>query len=188
MTLAEHAELTWAHIARSASMSIDRARRLLGYRPRYTSLQAIAEALQWLPRHGEVDIGPDELTRLTQPHRDREAILEGVGSSRHCPPGSNNGRCGPRTDTTTHRSCPVARPNGSRQCVRRWFVSPATGFDLPESTLWTLCEARIRPDDRFINLVPFRVQARGVNVWLPSCPNAPGGLVVIHNHDCLDAG
>jgi nucleoside-diphosphate-sugar epimerase len=62
VTLAEHADLTWTHIARSASMSIDRARRLLGYRPRYTSLQAIAEALQWLQRHGEVDIGPDELT------------------------------------------------------------------------------------------------------------------------------
>ena len=60
MTPAEHADLTWAHIARSASMSIDRARRLLGYRPRYTSLQAIADAVA--TASCEVDIGPDELT------------------------------------------------------------------------------------------------------------------------------
>ena len=66
---------------------------------------------------------------------------------------------------TTRRSCPVARPNGSRQWGSRWFGSPATGFDLPESTLWMPCEARIQPDDSFINLVPFRVQARDVNVW-----------------------
>ena len=42
-------------------MSLGKARRLLGYRPQYTSLQAAAEALQWLERNGQVDMGPDEL-------------------------------------------------------------------------------------------------------------------------------
>jgi nucleoside-diphosphate-sugar epimerase len=60
-TSAEHADTTWEHIARSPSASIEKARRLLGFRPRYTSLQAVAEALQWLQRHGEVDVGTDEL-------------------------------------------------------------------------------------------------------------------------------
>jgi nucleoside-diphosphate-sugar epimerase len=60
-TSAEHAEKTWEHIARSPSASIDKGRRLLGYRPRYTSLQAVAEALQWLQRNGKVDLGPDKL-------------------------------------------------------------------------------------------------------------------------------
>jgi hypothetical protein len=43
-------------------MSIDEAERLLGYRPRYTSLQAIAEALHWLQRNHQVDVGHDEFT------------------------------------------------------------------------------------------------------------------------------
>ena len=127
MTPAEHADLTWAHIARSASMSIDRARRLLGYRPRYTSLQAIADAVataSWRSR-----------TRARRTHRLTPTSPGQAGDPRGgrfespLPPGSNNGRCGPRTGTITYRSCAVARPNGSRQCVSRWFVSPATGFD-----------------------------------------------------------
>jgi nucleoside-diphosphate-sugar epimerase len=60
-TSAEHADTTWEHIARSPSASIAKGRRLLGYRPRYTSLQAVAEALQWLQRNGKVDLGGDEL-------------------------------------------------------------------------------------------------------------------------------
>jgi nucleoside-diphosphate-sugar epimerase len=39
---------TWDHIAHSPSVSIDKARRLLGYMPAYTSLQAIGESLAWL--------------------------------------------------------------------------------------------------------------------------------------------
>jgi nucleoside-diphosphate-sugar epimerase len=40
-------------------MSIDKARRQLGYAPRYTSLQAIADGLAWLAANGHVDLGPD---------------------------------------------------------------------------------------------------------------------------------
>jgi nucleoside-diphosphate-sugar epimerase len=40
-------------------MSIDKARQQLGYTPRYSSLQAIADGLAWLAAHGHVDLGPD---------------------------------------------------------------------------------------------------------------------------------
>jgi len=39
------AEITWDHIARSPHCSIARAQALLGYEPRYTSLEAIQESL-----------------------------------------------------------------------------------------------------------------------------------------------
>jgi nucleoside-diphosphate-sugar epimerase len=60
-TSTEHADITWDHIAHSPSASIEKARRLLGYRPRYTSLQAVAEALHWLHRNGKVDLGGHDL-------------------------------------------------------------------------------------------------------------------------------
>lgn len=46
------ANATWDHIAHSPNASIAKARRLLGYQPRYTSLQAVYEALQWLITNG----------------------------------------------------------------------------------------------------------------------------------------
>ena len=57
LTDPKHAETTWEHIARSPSSSIEKARRLLGYQPQYTSLQAVAEALRWLIDDGQVDTG-----------------------------------------------------------------------------------------------------------------------------------
>ena len=42
---AEDAQATWEHIARSPCHSIDKGRRLLGYAPRYTSLQAVQESV-----------------------------------------------------------------------------------------------------------------------------------------------
>lgn len=50
----EDAQATWEHIARSPSHSIDKARRLLGYAPRYCSLDAVHEALDWLIADGQV--------------------------------------------------------------------------------------------------------------------------------------
>lgn len=44
----EVARATWDHIAHSPNCSIDKARRLLGYRPRYSSLEAVQEAVRWL--------------------------------------------------------------------------------------------------------------------------------------------
>jgi nucleoside-diphosphate-sugar epimerase len=53
---AEHAEATREHVARSIAASIDRARDVLGYRPRYSSLQALRESLGWLAANGHVDL------------------------------------------------------------------------------------------------------------------------------------
>ncbi len=65
-TADELAESSWEHIVRSHSMSIDKARRQLGYAPRYTSLQAIADGLAWLVAQGQVDLGPDGARILSQ--------------------------------------------------------------------------------------------------------------------------
>lgn len=51
----ETAEATWDHIAHSPNCSIGKARRLLDYRPRYGSLQAVRESLGWLIQNGVVD-------------------------------------------------------------------------------------------------------------------------------------
>jgi nucleoside-diphosphate-sugar epimerase len=45
---------TWDHIAHSPNCSIAKAERLLEYRPRYSSLDAVYEAVQWLIAHGQV--------------------------------------------------------------------------------------------------------------------------------------
>jgi nucleoside-diphosphate-sugar epimerase len=39
---------TWDHIAHSPNCSIAKAQRLLGYQPRYTSLEAVQESVAWL--------------------------------------------------------------------------------------------------------------------------------------------
>ena len=52
---AEEAAATWDHIAHSPNCSIAKAERLLNYRPRYSSLQAVREAVDWLMEHGQVN-------------------------------------------------------------------------------------------------------------------------------------
>jgi nucleoside-diphosphate-sugar epimerase len=54
---AGHAEATREHVARSIAASIDRAREVLGYRPRFSSLDALHESLRWLAANGHVDLG-----------------------------------------------------------------------------------------------------------------------------------
>jgi nucleoside-diphosphate-sugar epimerase len=44
----EEAAATWDHIAHSPNCSIEKACRLLDYRPRYSSLEAVSESLGWL--------------------------------------------------------------------------------------------------------------------------------------------
>ena len=56
----EHAGMTREHVARSIAASIDRAREVLGYRPRYGSLEALRESLRWLVRNGRVDVGDQD--------------------------------------------------------------------------------------------------------------------------------
>lgn len=51
-TAEEHAETTLNHVLRSHAMSIDKAKRMLGYRPAHTSLQATREAVEWLNDNG----------------------------------------------------------------------------------------------------------------------------------------
>jgi nucleoside-diphosphate-sugar epimerase len=52
----EDARMTWDHIAHSPCMSIEKAKRLLAYRPRFSSLQAVYESVQWLLQHRVIDI------------------------------------------------------------------------------------------------------------------------------------
>jgi nucleoside-diphosphate-sugar epimerase len=44
----KEAEITWGHIARSPNCSIEKAKRLIAYQPRYRSLEAIREAIMHL--------------------------------------------------------------------------------------------------------------------------------------------
>lgn len=53
---ADEAAATWDHIAHSPCCSIAKAQRLLNYQPRYTSLQAVYEAVQWLIEHRAIQI------------------------------------------------------------------------------------------------------------------------------------
>jgi nucleoside-diphosphate-sugar epimerase len=55
------AEATREHTFRSITASIARAREVLGYAPRYTSLGALHEALGWLVANGEADVGGQPL-------------------------------------------------------------------------------------------------------------------------------
>ncbi len=50
----EDAASTWDHIAHSPHCSIEKARRLLGFSPRYTPLQAVCESLSWLQANGKL--------------------------------------------------------------------------------------------------------------------------------------
>jgi nucleoside-diphosphate-sugar epimerase len=60
LTGAEHATATREHTMRSITASIDRAREVLGYAPRYSSLDALHEALAWLVANGQADVGGQE--------------------------------------------------------------------------------------------------------------------------------
>jgi nucleoside-diphosphate-sugar epimerase len=51
------AQATLEHISRSPSHSMEKARRLLGFAPRYSSLEAVQEAVRWLIAEGRVEAG-----------------------------------------------------------------------------------------------------------------------------------
>jgi nucleoside-diphosphate-sugar epimerase len=55
---AEEATATYDHIAHSPNCSITKAQRLLGYQPRYRSIDAVTEALAWLIDNGIVSPAP----------------------------------------------------------------------------------------------------------------------------------
>jgi nucleoside-diphosphate-sugar epimerase len=51
---AKDAAVTWDHIAHSPNCSIAKARTMLGYEPRYSSLEAVRESVSWLIEQGVV--------------------------------------------------------------------------------------------------------------------------------------
>jgi nucleoside-diphosphate-sugar epimerase len=53
----EQAAATRDHIERSITASIARGREVLGYAPRYSSLETLQESVRWLAANGEVDTG-----------------------------------------------------------------------------------------------------------------------------------
>jgi nucleoside-diphosphate-sugar epimerase len=55
----QDAHLAWEHITRSSCLSIEKARRRLGYEPRYSSLAAIQEAVAALIAAGKVQAPKD---------------------------------------------------------------------------------------------------------------------------------
>jgi nucleoside-diphosphate-sugar epimerase len=55
-TTSEYAEASLAHISRSHSMSIEKARRMIGYAPRYSTLEAVQEGLDWLAANGRLNL------------------------------------------------------------------------------------------------------------------------------------
>lgn len=52
----DEASATWDHIAHSPNASIEKARRLIQYEPRYTSLEAVREAVTWLIDNQRIQI------------------------------------------------------------------------------------------------------------------------------------
>jgi nucleoside-diphosphate-sugar epimerase len=52
----DHAAATRDHIERSIAASIERARSILGFTPRYSSLDALRESLRWLVEHRRADV------------------------------------------------------------------------------------------------------------------------------------
>ena len=52
----EDAQATWDHIAHSPNCSIAKTQQRLNYQPRYSSLQAVYEAVTWLIEHKVIEV------------------------------------------------------------------------------------------------------------------------------------
>jgi len=50
----EESNVTWDHIAHSPNCSIDKAKRLLDYAPKYGSIEAVKESLVWLQENNQL--------------------------------------------------------------------------------------------------------------------------------------
>lgn len=50
----EDARNTWAHLAHCSNYSIAKAQKVLGYQPRYSSLEGVCDSLNWLIEHGQL--------------------------------------------------------------------------------------------------------------------------------------
>ncbi len=49
-------DYTWAHIQHSSNCSIEKAKKIIGYHPRYTSMEAVYESLMWLIKNGKIKL------------------------------------------------------------------------------------------------------------------------------------
>ena len=52
----DDAKVTWDHLLHSSCCSIEKARAVLGYQPRHTSLEAVKESLAWLIQNGRIEV------------------------------------------------------------------------------------------------------------------------------------
>ncbi|MHC5905583.1 NAD-dependent epimerase/dehydratase family protein [Streptomyces sp. S6] len=58
-TTPELGDTSWEHLRRSHCFSIEKARTILGYTPRYEPEEACLESVRWLVEHGELEVaGP----------------------------------------------------------------------------------------------------------------------------------
>ena len=58
-TTEEHHGASWEHLSRSHCCSIDKARNLIGYQPRYEPDAAVLESVRWLVEHDQLQVaGP----------------------------------------------------------------------------------------------------------------------------------
>ena len=55
-TDSDAAESSWEHLVRNHYFSIDKARTLLGYTPRYEPEEAVLESVRWLIDHEQLDV------------------------------------------------------------------------------------------------------------------------------------
>jgi nucleoside-diphosphate-sugar epimerase len=53
---AKNAQNTWDHLTHCSNCSIAKAQKLLGYQPRYSSMEAVWESLTWLIEHGQLTV------------------------------------------------------------------------------------------------------------------------------------
>jgi nucleoside-diphosphate-sugar epimerase len=55
-TTPEHAEASWGHLYRNHYLTIEKAKSLLGFAPRYEPEAAILESVRWLLEHDELEV------------------------------------------------------------------------------------------------------------------------------------
>ncbi len=55
-TTPEHAEASWGHLYRNHCFSIEKAKSLLHYAPRYEPEEAVLESVRWLIDHGHLSV------------------------------------------------------------------------------------------------------------------------------------
>ena len=55
-TAEEHSDCSWEHLMRSQYVSIEKARTVLGYTPRYEPDAAVLESVRWLIEHNQLEV------------------------------------------------------------------------------------------------------------------------------------